>query len=67
VFFFPPVKGLAYQTFLGTLRRHWLPVHKVMGFALVVSALISLILDWNNFAEKVKNIFRRKEQETEEE
>jgi len=42
--FFPPMKGIGYQTFLGTLKVQWLAYHKWFGAAFAVLAIVWFIL-----------------------
>jgi len=51
--FFPPMKVVGYQIFLGTLKDQWLPFHKWLGIAFAVIAIISYAMHWKD-KKKIK-------------
>jgi len=44
--FFPPMKVVGYQIFLGTMKVQWLPYHKWFGIAFALLAVVSYALGW---------------------
>lgn len=44
IIFFPPMKGIGYQTFLGTLKATWLSIHKWLGIAFALVAITSFAI-----------------------
>jgi len=43
--FFPPMKVVGYQSFLGTLKDQWLPYHKWFGVTFAVLAIVGFALE----------------------
>ncbi|MBU1199288.1 MAG: hypothetical protein KKF46_07285 [Nanoarchaeota archaeon] len=60
---FPPVTGLAYQTFLGLIKRDWSKIQFNVFKIFAVLAIISFVLNWNEFKEKIKKTFEKKKHE----
>ena len=44
IIFFPPMKGIGYQAFLGTPKTLWLPIHKWLGIAFALVAIVGFFL-----------------------
>jgi preprotein translocase subunit SecG len=53
IIFFPPMKVVGYQIFLGALKDQWLPFHKWLGIAFAVIAIISYAMHWKD-KKKIK-------------